>query len=226
MRVFFTLFFILSLSLASWSQSLVKCAVKLNGKNPVEVNSYYPDSEPYLEVEALSTGMGWKLGSGDPKIIKLDGKRIKDFKTYKNKRYVSAQALADEFEYTLKSKQRGEIIEFWTADFLDTDQPMKLTLRVINRKKRPAPGINDRIIFLKFTVQNQGSQPIKLSSRKLQIQDIKGHYHLCQHSYPLTLEAGQKSKPQELSYRVPKNLQLKKLVVKDENDKVVASARI
>ena len=196
----------------SVAQKLVKCSVSVDGRPAFPVDSIYPDKKVYLEYQGLARGMGWTssyLGSG----VKFDSNVISDVKEHERRTYVSAEAVATSFGYTVKAAQSGLVVDFWSSNKGAAAGPVTLTMTVTKREKLASPDPNGEQLRLTVSVRNPSTQMVQANARSFSVTDNKGNSYACQGSFDFGVDPGKTTVVERLYFDIPKRITLSHLLL-------------
>ena len=225
-RLRFVGLLILLLATPALAKNFIQCSVRVSGKTPFKVDSIYPGKKSYLEVKGLAAKMGWRLGSGSKKVVKLDNHTFTDFKRYKRKTYVSTDAVAQKFGYKATVKSGGLVVDLWPVNAATAGSTVNLSVRLLKKEKLPSPMPDHDTLRLTLSVRNPGSEIIRLKAKDFEVKDGRGGTYACQGSFDLGVDPGKTSRVDRLYFNVPKKVQATQFRIKNKEGKILGKVRI
>lgn len=220
----FTCLLVIALLCCSIAEPM-KSSISVDGKSPFKVHVIFPNNSTYLEVQALSRAMGWRLVTQQNAVL-LNQKRLTNLKKYERKTYVNVDELAQAFGYKVESRSQGQVINLFSQSGASAGAGLSLSLTVAKREKGSTSDPKSKTLKLTANLTNKGGQIVQLNASQFILSDDKGNNYPCDGSFGIVLQPKERKKVEGLFFVLPRQASEKKLTLMGRDRKPVASARI
>ena len=226
----FSLIFLqlLMLAIPTFAQGdlTVGTTVSVNGGPPFRCESIVPGGKTHLEITTLAARLGLKATENSAGVV-FAGKLVKETQRYQGKTYVDVQALATALGYTVKDREQGLVVDFWTiAATTKKLNDRTLSVSIFRREKLPSatPGCDQ--IGLVLDIKNNSDGLLELKATDFNIIDEDKRQIPCLTNLEIPLKPGERRRLDVIYFDVPSRAQLKSLTIQAENKEILGRSSL
>lgn len=197
--------------------------VSVNGGRPFRCETIQPDGKTYLEVVSLSNGMNWTLRQAGS-YVTLAGKKFSDLKFYNSKCYVFADDVGTAFNYEVKSKEQGLVIDLWDKAQSASLGEQALQIRVFRIEKLASASPSLEQVKVTLDVRNASSAVVLFNAADIIAEGQDKVKFTCVGTFDIGLKPGTTQRVEGIYFECPVRTLLKVIYVKKE-DQIIGRGR-